>query len=114
LDQSVEFARQGTATKLQGRWYYAIERRSKAVVEFGQPSLEAVFYQDRDKAVVDMIRLVCDEGRKSVIVRGYDYAEVENGGIVLPARIEIFNCDAEGNVADRLVRIDCQPQAKAE
>jgi len=117
LDQSVEFARQSTATKLQGRWYHAIDRRSKPNAESAesvQPRLQAVFYQDRDKAVVDMMRLVCNEGQKFLIVRGYDYTEVEKGGIVLPARIEIFNSDAGGNLKDRLARIDCHALGKTK
>jgi len=114
LDKSVEFTRQSAATKRQGRWYYAIDRRSKAITGLAQPALEAVFYQDRDKAVVDMIRLVCDEGQKFLVVRGYDYAAVEKGGVVLPARIEIFKSDAEGNVRQRLVKIDCYKQGTAK
>jgi len=113
LDQSVEFDRQSNATKLQGRWYYAIDRRSKGSIESALQSSKAIFYQDRDKAVVDMFRIVCNEGQMFLIVHGYDYTEVEKGGIVLPSRIEIFNSDAVGNMKDRLIRIDIPLQLLA-
>ncbi|MFH1719863.1 MAG: hypothetical protein ABIF19_21125 [Planctomycetota bacterium] len=114
LDQSVEFVRHSTPTKLQGRWYYTIDRRSKPDAESVQPSAAAVFYQDRDKAVIDMIRLVCKDGQRFLIVRGYDYTEVEKGGISVPARIEIFNSDAGGNLKDRLVSIDFHALGKTK
>jgi len=116
LDQSVEFDRQSDATKLQGRWYYAIDRRSKAGfgIGFVEQQPKAIFYQDREKAVVDMIRIVCGEGQRFLIVRGYDYVEVEEDGIVLPVRIEIFNGDAAGNQKDRLVRIDFNSLGKTK
>ncbi len=114
LDQAVEFDRQSDAIKMHGRWYYSIDRRSKSVIESAPPYAEAVFYQDRDKSEVDMIRLACSERKKFFIVRGYDYTEVEKGGIVLPARIEILKSDAAGNQKDRLVRIECSSTGKAK
>ena len=46
-----------------------------------------------------------DEG-KSLAVRGYDYREVEKGGVRFPAKIEIFRTDAAGVLQERLVKID--------
>ena len=39
-------------------------------------------------------------------VRGYNYHEVEKGGIWAPAKIEIFMADVRGVMQKRLVKID--------
>ena len=108
LDESVEFSKQDTAVKIQGQWYYPIDRRSRDGVA---RTSEAVFYQNRDNSFVNLIRLACmDAGsvrRMSVqYVRGYDYAEVDKG-IMVPKRIEIFGTDARDRSRERLVKIDC-------
>jgi hypothetical protein len=73
---------------------------------------EAVFYQNRSSSLVDMILFPQMSGGKSLAVHGYDYSEVEKGGVLVPARIEIFRTDVlfgSGGTADsqrRLVKID--------
>jgi len=109
LDEPVEFAKRDTAVKIQGQWYYPIDRKSKGGVA---RISEAVFYQDRDSSFVDLIRLArVDAGeagsRKAVqYVRGYDYEKVDKG-IMVPKRIEIFGADARDRSRERLVKIDC-------
>jgi len=123
LDESVGFSKEATALKIQGQWYYPITRRSRPVVgaelEPARPLSKAVFYQDRDNSLVDMI-LFADAGSSviageaqpsaaipvSFAIRGYDYAEVEKEGVRVPARIEIFRTDTRGNLQERLVKID--------
>ena len=108
LDGSVEFTKQDTAVKIQGQWYYPIDRKSRdGVVR----TSEAVFYQDRDNSFVNLIRLACmnagGAGRMAVqYVRGYDYEKVDKG-IMVPKRIEIFGTDARDRSRERLVKIDC-------
>lgn len=109
LDDSVEFSQKPNPVKIQGKWYYPIERQSKGI--FARVS-EAVFYQDRDSSLVDMIRLVClntGAARERTIqyVRGYDYEEVEKEGPLVPTRIEIFETDARDRSQKRVVKIDC-------
>jgi len=109
LDGSVDFSKQSTPAKMHGKWYYPINRQGK------DPTArlsEAVFYQDRDSSLVDMIRLACSSsgtGREKPIqyVRGYDYQEVEKGAPLVPTRIEIFETDARDRMQKRLVKIDC-------
>ncbi len=114
LDGSVEFSKAPTGLKIQGQWYYPISRRSRPVLE-GEPVVrlsEAVFYQDRDSSLVDMI-LFADRG-KYLAVRGYDYCRVEKDGVRVPGRIEIFKSDAQGNLQQRLVKIDYHTMSSAQ
>jgi hypothetical protein len=112
LDESVGFSKEATALKIQGQWYYPITRRSRPVVgaelepETARPLSKAVFYQDRDSSLVDMILFDYMSGDDFLAVRGYDYTEVEKEGVRVPVRIEIFRTDARGNLQKRLVKID--------
>jgi len=108
LDESVEFTKQSNAIKIQGQWYYQINRRSKPGAESTERSSNAVFYQDRDNSLVDMIWLAFTDTENFLTVRGYDYDEIaKDDGILIPVRIEIFSTDAHGNSLKRLVKIDC-------
>jgi len=117
LDDSVEFARVPEPVKVQGRWYYPVNRRMKlrspqdGQAQMAEPTAleavadlsEAVFYQDRDSSLFDMLWFP----QMSVIVHGYDYSEIEKGAVLVPTRIEIFRTDARGGSPERLVKIDC-------
>jgi hypothetical protein len=112
FDESAEFSKETTGLKIQGQWYYPISRQSRPVVgaeiESG-PSFvlsEAVFYQDRDSSLIDMLVFDFMSGESNFAVRGYDYTEVEKDGVRVPARIEIFRTDTLGNLQERLVKID--------
>ncbi len=110
LDASAEFSKETTELKIQGQWYYPITRRSRPVVgvelEPARPLSKAVFYQDRDNSLVDMILFDYMSGEDFLAVRGYDYTEVEKEGVRVPVRIEIFRTDARGDSQKRLVKID--------
>ena len=114
LDGSVEFTKQTAAVKVRGQWYYPIGRRNKPDVESSRRLSEAIFYQDRDISLVDMIRFACIGTEKFLAVRGYDYTEIEKGGVLVPARIEIFSTDARGDSQKRLVKIDCHKLGHAK
>jgi len=109
LDGSVEFTKQSNPVKMQGKWYYPIDRQGK---DLTARISDAVFYQDRDSYLIDMIRLAClnsGAAREKPIqyVRGYDYQKVEKAGPLVPTRIEIFETDARDRTQKRLVTIDC-------
>ncbi len=129
LDKSVEFIKVPDPVKLQGQWYYPFHRRMKprsllddqaqmaepAALEAVPDLSEAVFYQNRDSFLVDMILfpqrstgpsafLRKQEG--GLTVQGYDYSEIEKGAVLVPTRIEIFRTDARGDSQKRLVKID--------
>jgi hypothetical protein len=108
LDGSVEFSERSDSVRIQGKWYYPIDRQEKVFT--GRIS-KAVFYQDRDSSLVDMIRLACTCSglaldRTVQYVRGYDYEEVGETGLLVPTRIEIFGTDARERTRNRLVKID--------
>jgi hypothetical protein len=109
MDGSVEFSERSEPVRMQGRWYYPVNRQEKVFT--GRIS-EAIFYQDRDSSLVDMIRLACTGtglARDRIVqyIRGYDYEKVEKTGPLVPARIEIFEADARDRSQNRLVKIDC-------
>jgi hypothetical protein len=106
LNPSDRFNRQDAAVKKEGKWYYPIHKT-------GELSGEAVFYQDRDTLLVDMIRVPCSGADKALAVRGYDYQQIEQGPFV-PARIEIFTIDLAGVIKNRLVKIDCHSVIQAK
>jgi hypothetical protein len=112
LDESAGFSKEATALKIQGQWYYPITRQSRPIagaeleLEPARPLSKAVFYQDRDNSLVDMILFDYMSGDDFLAVRGYDYTEVEKEGVRVPVRIEIFKADAGGNLHERLVKID--------
>jgi len=107
LDERVEFGKQTPTVRIQGQWYHPIDRTSKPDVEPAERLSDAVFYQNRDTFLLDMLWFGGMNGEKSLMVRGYDYRDVEKGGVWVPAKIEIFRTDARGNVQERLVKIDC-------
>jgi hypothetical protein len=109
MDGSVEFSKRSDAVRIQGKWYYPIKRQEKV---FAARISEAVFYQDRDSSLVNMIQLSCTGtglalNRTIQYIRGYDYKEVEKTGLLVPTRIEIFGTDARDRTQKRLVKIDC-------
>ena len=112
LDEPAEFAKETTGIKIQGQWYYPISRLNRPVVGTeleSEPAFvlsKAVFYQDRDRSLIDMLVFDFMSGDSNFAVRGYDYTEVEKNGVSVPARIEIFKADARGNLQERLVKID--------
>ncbi len=120
LDESAEFSRETTELKIQGQWYYPISRRSRPVVgaelesEPTRPLSKAVFYQDRDNSLIDMVLFDYMGGSDFLAVRGYDYTEVEKESVRVPVGIEIFKADASGNLRERLVKIDYHALKRAQ
>ena len=118
LDESAEFSKETTGLKIQGQWYYPITRRSKPVLgaepEPARHLSKAVFYQDRDSSLVDMLLFADMTGEKFLAVRGYDYTEIEKEGVRVPVRIEIFRTDTRGNLQERLVKIDYHTLKRAK
>lgn len=89
--------------KVEGLWHHSIERAGSDV----EPRLpEAVFYQDVDSGLVDMIWFADAAGQKSLAVRGYDHRKAGKQQVLVPAKIEVFRTDARGLLQQRLVKID--------
>ncbi|MHC4170098.1 MAG: hypothetical protein ACYSWQ_24375 [Planctomycetota bacterium] len=106
LDNSAQFTLKGSPVKVQGQWHQAIERTPKSGILSGPRLSEAVFYQNTDSSLVDILQFSSAATGKTLTVRGYDYDEILKGGPLVPARIEIFTTDAQGNAQNRLIKID--------
>ncbi len=119
LDKSFAFTKGTKPVKIEGQWYYPIER-APPLRGAGREKILAddliladipywpkvVFCQNTGTARIDMLWFVGAGEEKFLAVRGYDYKEVEKGGILVPAKIEIFATDADGVLQERLVKID--------
>ena len=114
LDKSADFAEKGSPIKIQGQWHQLIERLPKSGILAGPRLSGAVFYQNRDSSLIDMIQFESVGLSKILTVRGYDYSEIEKGGALVPARIEIFTTDSQANAQDRLVKIDSNTLGSAK
>ena len=107
LDDSVEFVKEATPVKMHGQWYYLIDRKNKLNATPADRLSEAIFYQNRDSFAIDMIWFPRMSGNKLLMVCGYDFEAVEKGGVLIPARIEMYRTDALGISQELLVKIDC-------
>jgi len=106
LESKAEFTKSSEAVKKEGQWYYPIERSGLEIYEIVQDGSRVIFYQNRDNSLVDMVWFANAAEEKFLAVRGYDYHEVEEKGVCVPSKIEIFRTDDEGVLQERLVKID--------
>jgi predicted small secreted protein len=120
LDNSVRFIKAPEPVKMEGLWYYPIEW-VRPVEQLRAPSDErrttskagtqpywsrVIFYQNRNSSLVDMLSFAELDKQKFMAVRGYDYREVEEGGVLVPTKIEIFTTDARSIFKKRVATID--------
>lgn len=104
LDAGVAFARARDPVKVEGLWYYPIERRRSGLFAFSRPQRSReFFYQNKDSALVDMLWFA---GERFLAVRGYNYCPVKKGGVSLPSKVEIFATDDRGVFLQRLLKVD--------
>ncbi len=106
LDKSFEFTKKPEPVKMEGLWYYPIERREIELYEIMEYWSKVIFYQNKDSSLIDMIWFASAGRKEFLAVRGYDYRELEKDGILVPSKIEIFETDAQGLLQHRLVKID--------
>jgi len=118
LDASVSFKRQTEPMKVGGLWYDRFERKhimnTDGATNGLQEGIESMksrwdrifYYQNKINSFIDLLWF-CDIDRQEYLaVRGYDYSEVEEKGILLPTKIEIFTTDARCIFDKRLLTID--------
>ena len=105
LKSKAGLMRGSSPVKVEGRWVYRIEQ--VGVKTGSEPYWpKRLFYQNRDSSLVDMLWFTGIDRGTFLAVRGYYYREVEKGGVVVPAKIEIFTTDVQGVIQHRLVKID--------
>jgi len=109
LDSKVEFIKASGPVRIEGLWYYPIKRVTPDKVDVEQYCRRAVFYQNKDSSLVDMIWFT-DIGRQPlsapIAVCGYDYREAGVKAVHFPTKIEIFKTDSSGVLQQRLIKID--------
>jgi hypothetical protein len=106
LDKSVELSTDANPLKIHGKWYYPILRKTKSDIESILRVPKAVFYQNRENFLVEMVWIDCPGVDQYFTVRGYDYNRLKDGDIIIPQRIEIFLTDIKKSSQRRLVKID--------
>lgn len=106
LDKSVEFSTDTNPLKIHGKWYYPILRQTRADIESILRVPKAVFYQNRENFLVEMIWIDCPGVDQYLTVRGYDYERLKDGDIIIPQKIEIFLTDIQNSSQRRLAKID--------
>ena len=114
LDKSAQFGKKGSPVKIQGQWRQPIERSPESGLLTGPSLKPAIFYQNTDSSLIDMLQFSSVATGKTLTVRGYDYGESTKGGPLVPARIEIFTTDRQANAQDRLVKIDAHTLGPAK
>lgn len=113
LESRAGFAEGPKPVKMQGLWYYPIERTNLGPVGQGEPYWSTVvFYQNTSSSLVDILWFAQVDEQRYSAVRGYDYSEVPNKGIWVPTRIEIFRTNVKGVLQQRMVKIDCFLKAR--
>ena len=106
MDKSVDFTKDDNPHIIEGQWYYPILRQTKADIESILRIPRAVFYQNRDNSIIEIIWIDCPGSNQFLTVRGYDYNKIKDGKIIIPQRIEIYLTDSHNSSQRRLVKID--------
>jgi hypothetical protein len=105
FDNSSDFTRDFNPVKIEGRWYYPIEHTAGEGSSIDSYLSKLVLYQNKDTFLVELVWFATTKG-KYFMVRGYDYRQLNEGGVGFPAKIEIFESDEKAAVKKRLIKVD--------
>ena len=105
LDRSFQFTKKPDAVKIEGQWYYPIEMDRLITADIPYWA-KVIYHQNKDNSLIDVIWFASADEQKSLVVRGYDYGELQKDGVMVPAKIEVFTSDSEVVCRQRLVKID--------
>lgn len=114
LESKAKLTKDTTSVKIEGNWYYPIRQVRPDQTGIGPYQPKFVFYQNRGNSVVDMLLFLGVDGSTTLAVRGYNYKEVEKGGVIVPAKIEFFIADVGLVMQHRLVKIDYYQSRRAK
>lgn len=105
LDKSAVYTEIQRFTKIEGQIYWPVIRTVKTEEgDFSEGGV--IFCQNKQSSIVDVL-WYSSEGTDSLLtVRGYNYTQIKEGGIVLPRRVEIFRASSDGVLQKRLAKIE--------
>ncbi len=115
LDDNVVLTRRPGPVQIGGQWYYTIEAKHQPAETSGDGAgdrtatvepcwTQGIYFQSRDRSLVDMIWLGNPATQKYLVVRGYDYALC--AGVLIPTQIEVFESDPRASLGPRLALVD--------
>ncbi len=111
LDEPAQFSPASEPVKMAGRWYQLIERADPR----GAARLsKAVFYQNTDNSLIDMVSFPDADNGRSFMVRAYDHRPIGKDGVAVPGKVEIFESDDRASSKSRLAQIDYDPPKTAD
>ena len=64
------------------------------------------FFQNQQSSLVDVVWYSSESSDSLLTVRGYNYTQIKDNGIVLPRRVEIFGASSDGVLQKRLAKIE--------
>lgn len=105
LDKSTEFTQRPGPMKIEGLFYRFIRKRMKTGQNMGAGE-RAIFCQNQQSSLVDIIWYGGADTDSFLAVRGYNYTRIKDDGILIPRNIEIYRADSDGVLQKRLVKID--------
>ena len=114
LDAEAELYREPTPIRIGGQWYQKITAkyspRQNASRLGGAMSApywtDAVYFLNRERGLIDMVWLGNSTTQEFVVARGYDYPDVDEMGLRVPSKVEVFRADADGGIRERLAQLD--------
>jgi hypothetical protein len=114
LDSEAELYREPTPVRIGGQWYQKItvkystrQNVSQAGGALSAPYwTDAVYFLNREQGLIDMVWLGNSTTQEFVVARGYDYPDVEEMGLRVPSKVEVFRADADGGIRERLAQLD--------
>ncbi len=105
LDKSAVHTERRQFIKIEGQIYWPVIRTMKT--EQGDGAEEGViFCQSQQSSLVDVVWYSSEGSDSLLTVRGYNYTQIKDNGIVLPRRVEIFRASSDGVLQKRLAKIE--------
>lgn len=123
MDRGVEFHRVPTPERVRGKWYQRFTAKPSAKKVSGPNGAvvvephwtEIIYFMNRADALVDMIWLGNETRNEYLVVRGYDYSDMDSeqeGVLRVPAKMEIFRSDAEVTIYERIAEISLKGESQ--
>jgi len=105
LDKSAVYKEIKRFTKIEGQVYWPVIRTEKTEQGSGAEE-EVIFCRNQQSSMIDVVWYSSEGSDSLLTVRGYNYTQIKEDGIVLPQRVEIFSASSDGVLQKRLAKIE--------